>query len=69
MDENRANEQNERMRDWFRQRSGLEDVLLSVHMKEIDRLLGYGDNNTDSGKCPKCGALTWPDGAEFDYTP
>lgn len=23
----------------------------------------------DNGKCPVCGALTWPDGVEFDYTP
>lgn len=42
MDRDRANEQNLRMREWFRDRTGLETNLLSVHMAEIDRLIGGG---------------------------
>ena len=32
-------EQNKRMREWFKERTGLEDTLLSVHMKQIDVML------------------------------
>jgi len=35
----RAIEQNNRMRKWFKSRSGLDSTLLFEHMVEIDRLL------------------------------
>lgn len=35
----RSKEQNERMREWFKQRTGLEDALLNEHMKKIDEML------------------------------
>ena len=51
----------------------------------LQNLDGYGEYNEyiheaakrlrlmlqpgDSGECPLCGALTWPDGKQFDYTP
>ncbi len=43
--EDRARDQNRRMREWFEARTGLidEDCLLSEHMKEIDRRLGEND--------------------------
>ena len=31
MDNNRATEQNKRMRKWFKDRAGLKDVLLRTH--------------------------------------
>ena len=31
--------QNERMREWFAERTGLDEILLSAHMKAIDTLL------------------------------
>ena len=34
-----SEEQNVRMREWFKIRTGLKSGLLSVHMKEIDKLL------------------------------
>ena len=39
MDETSAAHQNERMRDWFKKRTGLDSDLLIEHMKEIDRIL------------------------------
>jgi len=36
---NTAHLQNNRMRDWFKERTGLEDALLSEHMEEIDKKL------------------------------
>jgi len=35
----RSKEQNERIREWFKQRTGLEDALLCEHMKKIDEML------------------------------
>ena len=35
----RSKEQNERMREWFKQRTGLEDALLNEHMKKIEEML------------------------------
>lgn len=35
----RSKEQNERMREWFKQRTGLKDALLNEHMKKIDEIL------------------------------
>jgi hypothetical protein len=35
----RSKEQNERMREWFKERTGLEDALLNEHMKKIDEML------------------------------
>ena len=35
----RSKEQNERMIEWFKQRTGLEDALLNEHMKKIDEML------------------------------
>lgn len=34
-----AAEQNKRMREWFKERTGLDDTLLSIHMKQIDVML------------------------------
>jgi hypothetical protein len=34
-----AAEQNKRMREWFKERTGLDDTLLSIHMEQIDVML------------------------------
>ena len=39
-----AIDQNERMRNWFKTRTGLKSDLLWDHMQEIDRLLGERAN-------------------------
>ena len=36
---NRSKKQNERMRKWFEERTGLKDALLIEHMNEIDEML------------------------------
>lgn len=43
LDKNMANsrQQNKRLRKWFKSRTGLQTELLSEHMAEIDRLIGY----------------------------
>ena len=43
MKENQAIDQNFRMREWFKQRTGLDTDFLNDHMEEIDRLLGGND--------------------------
>ena len=35
----------------------------------ISPLTTNAADGNDSGRCPMCGAFTWPDGKEFDYTP
>lgn len=45
---------------------------IKATMAAVNKYTGKNDltNKTkDSGRCDKCGALTWPDGKEFDYTP
>ena len=36
---NRSKKQNERMRKWFEERTGLKDALLIEHMQRIDEML------------------------------
>tara|TARA_Y100001937_G_scaffold62367_1_gene85550 strand:+ start:37 stop:303 length:267 start_codon:yes stop_codon:yes gene_type:complete len=36
---NRSKKQNERMRKWFEERTGLKDALLIEHMNRIDEML------------------------------
>jgi len=48
VDNNRATEQNKRMRKWFKDRTGLKDVLLRTHMNKIDVML-------EKGSCCLCG--------------
>jgi hypothetical protein len=36
---NRSKKQNERMRKWFEERTGLKDALLIEHMERIDEML------------------------------
>ena len=36
---NRSKKQNERMRKWFEERTGLKDALLIEHMNKIDEML------------------------------
>lgn len=36
---NRSKKQNERMRKWFEERTGLKDALLIEHMNRIDEIL------------------------------
>lgn len=45
-----AAEQNKRMREWFKERTGLDDTLLSIHMKQIDVMLkGVQPQSTAGG--------------------
>ena len=39
MNEKQAKEQNDRMRAWFRERTGIDSVLLADHMAQIDKML------------------------------
>ena len=51
-------EQNERMRLWFAERTGLKDMLLSEQMAWIDAMLKRFMKN-EITKCPTCGMDYW----------
>ena len=48
--EERAIEQNNRMREWFKSRTGLDSTLLSEHMTEVDRLLDMPVNDLSENR-------------------
>ena len=59
MYENHAIRENQRMREWFADRTGLDpDVLLSTHMTKIDDMLGL----TQPCVCGNCGNVIRGDG-------
>ena len=43
----RTEQQNERMRSWFKSRTGLKTDMLSSHMKKIDKMLGEQNPSAD----------------------
>lgn len=46
-DAQRIEDQNTRMREWFKKRTGLESEVLADHMREVDRLLGTTSDSED----------------------
>jgi len=45
----RIEQQNERMRLWFKNRTGLKTNMLSSHMKKIDKMLGEQNPSANAG--------------------